>query len=52
MTTSELTRTPYDRRVQLVQETIASRSELPVDAAKELAVHVLHALDSIPERMR
>lgn len=52
MTTSELVRTPYERRVQLVQDTITSRSKLKDDAAKELAVHVLHALDSIPERMR
>ena len=45
-------RTPYENRVALVKDTIMGRSKLDDKAADELAVHVLHALDSIPEKMR
>jgi uncharacterized protein DUF6307 len=45
-------RTPYLDRLDLVKDTITAHSKLKDDAARELAVHVLHALNSIPEKMR
>ncbi len=51
MTTPTL-RTPYLQRVELVSDTIRAHSDLSDKAAGELAVHVLHALNSIPEKMR
>ena len=45
-------RTPYDQRVELVTHIITAHSKLGDKAASELAVHVLHALNSIPEKMR
>ena len=45
-------RTPYDQRVELVRDIITAHSKLGGKAASELAVHVLHALNSIPEKMR
>ena len=44
-------RTPYDQRLELVKDTITAHSKIG-DKASELAVHVLHALNSIPEKMR
>lgn len=46
------TRTPYDRRVELVKDTIRVHSKLGDKAAGDLAVHVLHVLNSIPEKVR
>jgi Family of unknown function (DUF6307) len=43
---------PYEKRVKLVQETLTTHSPIDDAAAGELAVHVLHALNSIPERIR
>ena len=45
-------RTPYVQRLELVKDTIRTHSKLGDKAAGELAVHVLHALNSIPEKMR
>jgi hypothetical protein len=45
-------RTPYDTRVDLVRDTITAHSKLNQDQAGELAVHVLHALQSIPAKVR
>jgi hypothetical protein len=45
-------RTPYDVRVELVRDTIKAHSKLGDKAASELAVHVLHTLNSIPEKIR
>jgi len=45
-------RTPYIQRLELVSDTIRAHSKLGDKAARELAVHVLHALNSIPEKMR
>jgi Family of unknown function (DUF6307) len=44
--------TPYLQRLELVSDTIKTHSKLADKAASELAVHVLHALNSIPEKMR
>ncbi|GLP77540.1 hypothetical protein TUM20983_46500 [Mycobacterium antarcticum] len=45
-------RTPYDTRLELVKTTITSHSTLDDDAAGLVAVEVLHALNSIPEKVR
>jgi Family of unknown function (DUF6307) len=45
-------RTPYIQRLELVKDTIRTHSKLGDKAASELAVHVLHALNSIPEKVR
>ena len=52
MTSPALFRTPYDVRLELVKATITAHSNVGDKAASELAVHVLHALNSIPEKMR
>jgi hypothetical protein len=43
---------PYEKRLQLVVETIQRHEKLSDQATSSLAVHVLHALDHIPERVR
>ena len=45
-------RTPHDLRIELIKDTIKTHSKLGDKAASELAVHVLHALNSIPEKLR
>jgi Family of unknown function (DUF6307) len=45
-------RSPYDNRVQLVQNTLTTYSALDHETAGKLAVQVLHALDSGPEKVR
>lgn len=51
--TSPITfRTPYELRLELVSDTIRAHSKLGDKAASELAVHVLLALNSIPEKVR
>jgi hypothetical protein len=45
-------RSPYETRLKLVQETVTTYSPLEDAAARELAIHILHALNSIPEKMR
>jgi Family of unknown function (DUF6307) len=52
MTSPVLFRSPYEIRVNLVKDTIMAHSKLRDQAAAELAVIVLHALDSIPEKIR
>lgn len=52
MTSSTPLRTPYIQRLELVRDTITAHSKLGDSAASDLAVHVLHALNSIPEKMR
>lgn len=42
----------YDRRVILVRDQIMAHSALDKDRASAIAVHVLHALDTIPEHIR
>ena len=45
-------RSPYEKRVRLVHDTLRAHSALDDAAASDLAVHVLHALNSIPEKIR
>jgi hypothetical protein len=52
MATSQLLRTPYGQRVELIKNAITANSKLGDDAARDLAVHVLAALNSIPEKVR
>ena len=52
MVTGSALRSPYEIRVGLVQETLRAYSSLDDAAARELAVHVLYALNSIPEKIR
>ena len=52
MTSATTLRTPYDIRVDMVKDAIKTNSKLDDDAARKLAVHVLHALNSIPEKVR
>lgn len=42
----------YDLRVRLVQKALKAHSTLDEKTAHELAVHVLDALDHIPEKAR
>ena len=52
MASPTLLRTPYDQRLDLVKDTIKAHSHLGNQASSDVAVHVLHALNSIPEKMR
>ncbi|MDT5141910.1 MAG: hypothetical protein QOE52_4569 [Mycobacterium sp.] len=45
-------RSPYVLRLELVRDTIQSHSKLGDKEASVLAEHVLHALNSIPEKIR
>lgn len=42
----------YDQRLKLVVDALTAHSELDEDTAAEVAVHVLHALDHEPEKVR
>lgn len=42
----------YDLRVKLVQKALQDHSELDDKTSFDLAEHVLHALDHIPEKSR
>lgn len=44
--------TPYEKRVEVVKQTLMTSATLDDDSAGNLAVQVLHALDSIPEKIR
>jgi Family of unknown function (DUF6307) len=52
MTSESTLISPYEKRVLLIQETLKSHSKIGDAAAGELAVHVLDALNSIPEQIR
>jgi hypothetical protein len=42
----------YERRVKLVADALAGHSKLDEKTAMKVAVHVLYALDHIPEEVR
>lgn len=52
MATPTPLRTPYIRRLDMVKDAIKAHSKLGDQAASDLAVHILHALNSIPEKIR
>ena len=52
MASPTMIRTPYEIRLDLVKDSITTHSKLGDKAAAELAVHILHTLNSVPEKMR
>jgi uncharacterized protein DUF6307 len=42
----------YEGRLKTVTDIIQAHSKLGAKTAGEIAVHVLHALDTIPEKIR
>jgi Family of unknown function (DUF6307) len=42
----------YDQRLRLVAHALTQNSKLGEEEAAKLAVHVLHAIDHIPEKVR
>jgi hypothetical protein len=42
----------YDQRVKLVKDIVTTQTKLDSRTASELAVLILHAVDSIPEKVR
>jgi hypothetical protein len=42
----------YERRVRLVAHALKQHSNLGEKDAVDLAVHVLHAIDHVPEKVR
>jgi hypothetical protein len=42
----------YESRLKTVSDIVRDHSKLGNKAASEIAVHVLHALDTIPEKVR
>ncbi|GLY49909.1 DUF6307 family protein [Lentzea sp. NBRC 102530] len=42
----------YERRLKLVQDTLTEHSGFSAESSRALAVHVLGALDHIPESIR
>ena len=50
--TKSISTSLYDQRIQLVAHALEQNSKLNAKAAAELAVHVLYAIDHIPEKVR
>jgi Family of unknown function (DUF6307) len=42
----------YEQRIQLVASALSQHSKLNEKDASDLAVHVLYAIDHIPEKVR
>jgi hypothetical protein len=42
----------YEQRVRLVADALKAHSDLTEETAVKLAEHALHAIDSIPEKVR
>jgi len=42
----------YEQRIRLVAHALMQHSKLSEKDAADLAVHVLHAIDHIPEKVR
>jgi hypothetical protein len=42
----------YEQRIRLVADALTQHSKLSAKDASDLAVHVLHAIDHIPEKVR
>ena len=52
MATDQIGLSQYERRMKTVTDIVLAHSKLTNTVAKELAIAVLHALDTIPERIR
>ncbi|MFH5227972.1 DUF6307 family protein [Antrihabitans spumae] len=50
--TATTTRSRYEERVHLVSEALTSNTKLDKKAAAKVAVQILHAIDTIPEKVR
>ncbi|MFN8074673.1 MAG: DUF6307 family protein [Kineosporiaceae bacterium] len=44
--------TPYERRLRLAAGAVSAHTDLSPELARDLAAHVLDAVDRIPERIR
>jgi hypothetical protein len=42
----------YEQRIRLVADALTQHSKLSAKDASDLAVHVLYAIDHIPEKVR
>ncbi len=42
----------YEQRLRLAADALVQNSQLDEKAARDLAVHVLYAIDHIPEKLR
>jgi len=52
MTTNVVFVSRYDLRVKLVRDILKENTKLSDTSCQELAVQLLHTMDTIPERMR
>lgn len=52
MTTEPRSMSRYDKRVKVVSDIVKAHSQLDDTTASGIAVQVLHALDTIPEKVR
>jgi len=52
MSTDTTLASRYDRRVTIVRDIVKQHSKLSDKAALAMAVHMVHALDTIPEKLR
>lgn len=43
---------PYQNRLKLVEEVLTAHKKVDATTASDLAVQILHAIDSIPEKVR
>ena len=52
MTTNVAFVSRYDLRVKLVRDVLKENTKLSDNACQELAVQLLHTMDTVPERTR
>ncbi len=52
MTTEAAFASRYDQRVRLVRDVLKENTKLSDTACQDLAVRLLHTMDTIPEQMR
>jgi hypothetical protein len=52
MTSNALFVSRYDHRVKLVQDIVKANTQLSDQKCRALAVRLVHALDTIPEKVR
>ncbi|GAB3500073.1 DUF6307 family protein [Amycolatopsis cihanbeyliensis] len=52
MTSSPVFVSRYDQRIKLVQDVLKEHTTYSDEKCRELAVQVLHTVDTIPEKMR
>jgi hypothetical protein len=52
MTATALPPSRYETRVERVKKIVLDNTKLSEEKARELAVQMVHALDTVPEKMR